>query len=211
MTRRNVMLWLGIALAALLVNLAILMAPEVGVPRMVFIPIILAGLFGIYLFGVRKAKAASLRSRVLCGVLWTSPWMLLLCLPWGLLMGGYAWERFVPIVPPDAVLHPSGFMLIGEGGGFQYATSSNLPWSDIERHYTERLTRRGWRHEWTRDFREPPQGAPPGAPLPRWILYRRFDGLMLVCVGALPNGQTFIIPEYLFLRQRFDADHLLRD
>ncbi|MGC1272069.1 MAG: hypothetical protein WBC44_00070 [Planctomycetaceae bacterium] len=208
MAWRNMLLWLAVVVVALLVGGGLLYAPILEVSRFVFAPIGVAGFFGAYLLGVRQSSSESLRSRMTHGSLLALTWTVFLLLPWGMGEAAYRWERISPIRPPDGV--PFGPGLLETVDGFQFGITSDRPWPEIERHYTEQLSRRGWRHEWSRDFRKSPQGAPPGVPLPRWILYRRFDGLMLICIGTLPDGRTSVVSDYMHLERWFEADHLLR-
>jgi hypothetical protein len=208
MTWRNVLLWVAVVVAAFLVGGGLLYAPIFEISRFVFVPIAVAGFIGAYLLGVRQSSSESLRSRITHGCIWASTWTVALLLPWGMGEAAYRWEMASPVRPPDGV--PFGPGMLKTSDGFKYGFTSDKPGPEIERHYTAQLSRRGWRHEWSRDFRKPPQGAPAGAPLPRWILYRRFDGLMLVCIGNLPDGRTAVVSGYMHLERRFEADHLLR-
>ena len=142
---RHGLLWLGVAVVALTLGTAMAFARTIDVSWLVFVPLGLAGAIGAYVLGVRKAASASLRSRMLSGGLWAAPWIAFLLLPWGLVEGGRAWEQAEPVVPPDAVPFNPGFAL--DADGFSFAFTSSASWPAIERHYRERLGRRGWRHD----------------------------------------------------------------
>lgn len=209
MAWRNMLLWLAVVVAAFGAGGGLLYVPILGVWRLVFAPIGVAGFFGAYLLGMRQAASESLRSRMTHGWLLAATWTIFLLLPWGMGEAAYRWEFASPVRPPDGVPFGPGMLKTSEG--FQYGFTADASWPAIERRYTEQLSRRGWRHEWTRDFRKLPVGAPAGAPLPRWILYRRFDGLMLICIGTLPDGRTSIVSDYMHLQRQFDAGDLLRE
>lgn len=164
-------------------------------------PLALAGLAGAAAIGARRSPVDTTPRRLRSAAGWAVAWALLVSLPWALREGLIRAELAALHVPSDAVPIAPG--VLRQEDGFIIRWRTEVDRDVVARRYDERLRSRGWRLDWAGDYRGPSAVAlPPGSPAPRWSVYRRLDGLMLVMLGPGPAGEPTVGARYIHLDQR---------